>query len=826
MERSGLRRLGAAVVLVAVIALNGAEGSCPSDAVAQESVATQTPLGSFEVDVCVARGADPQEVVCTFTVKNVDLKCPMQSFAIRPIAGMDARLELSTPWRGAKEEPNWWIWDGPADAPLLPGKSRVFVLHLSGGSGDAWISGAAFTNRLSPCGQNILPFQLPRPIALGAAQQSATSSPATAAASLTVAPTTTATNPDAWHTSVVARNWIVTPHELAFDSSGHVLVAANLDDRIAVCSQGGELLYYYSLPDTGVALGGHYEETCVATTTSGNSYALNSTGLYKLNADRSVTKIAPVAFPPLSMCAGQGETLYFTAALDNLGGLFEITLSPTPAIRQIASYKDWALCSLDRGPDGNLYASVLYAGEILRFSPDGSVAVFKSGFSTDGGQLYLAFSPDETLFLADNNAGSLYEISLDGDVIARPEFPYGEMLFLPDKSYFTLDLVSSQLIHYDNHGTRAILKSGEIGVDLVYMPSGALMTQVGGVGQYECFPSGVVRKSEVSRAGGGAWARYVFDRAGNAYYFEDATLYRIDPLGRLGAIAQGPSCPTQTRIERFQFSEAHQAVYSVCADGMRSAVVRYPVEGKAFTVYSNPNRVEHGTLDVDAAGNVYCVYHRTDNWMFEVLRLTGGEGIPERAFSSQGKLQDEAEGVIACAKEGLDSYFIAASNVFALQHLSAEGNVTGVPVAPPVVGVDFLGIEVSPEGDVYVVVPSILYRFSRNESAGPVSVPTDAKQVSVSIGRVADVAIPAKGVTRDTAVEIRAPGCWVYQRVASPDSLSFKIAVRRDAIPGEYDVVLHHPGQAPLVLKHLLRIQGSSAGTGGTEPSAPEKHPR
>jgi hypothetical protein len=395
------------------------------------------------------------------------------------------------------------------------------------------------------------------------------------------------------------------------------------------------------------------------------------------------------------------------------------------------------------------------------------------------------------------------------------------MLFLPDKSYYTLNPYESQLIHYDSRGTRTILRSGQIGSDLVYLPSGALMARVSGIGMYEYYPSGKLKLSSMHEFAGREWARYVVDREGNTYYFERDELHRIDPLGAVTSITEGPDCPSRMSIEGFQFSEADHSIYSVCAQGSRSWVVRYSMDGQVSTFYSNPYDVEHGTLDIDSAGNVYYVYHRLDDYTYEVVRLDA-QGVPAKVFSKGGRWGDETFGVISCAKERLDSYLVLSCQNFVMYRLAGDGSIQVLDTATPVVGADFLGIETSPEGDVYVISPGFLYRFSENGIGAAISVPDTFQQVTASIGSITDVVIPGNGFNGDTAVEIDAPGCWVYQREATSGALKFKLAVRPNAALGEYDIILHNPGRAAMVLENAL---GIGVAKGSSSPEQEKKPP-
>ena len=382
------------------------------------------------------------------------------------------------------------------------------------------------------------------------------------------------------------------------------------------------------------------------------------------------------------------------------------------------------------------------------------------------------------------------------------------MLFLPDKSYYALNPYEAQLVYHDRRGTRTILRSGQMGNGLVYMPSGGLIANVNGVGQYEYFPTGAVRASEISHSGGESWTRYIFDRSGNTYYFEGGVLYRLDPLGTVTSLGEDVDCPLerQIRFERIAFSETSQALYAACRRGTGAFILRYSTNGEQAVFYDNPHNAEHATLDVDIQGNVYYAYHRIDTYAFELVKLDR-QGKAVKLFSKAGPWGDEGMAVLSCAKTGLDSYLILSPFQFAMYRVLGSGDVEPPVTDYSVIGVDFTGIETSPEGDVYVLTIGILYRFSESEIAAPVAVSDSLQQVTASVGSITDVVIPGSGFTGDTAVEIDGPGCWVYQRAATSDSLTFKLAVRADATPGEYDIILHHPGQAPVVLKDMLRIK-------------------
>lgn len=604
------------------------------------------------------------------------------------------------------------------------------------------------------------------------------------------------------NTEVLAQDWLITPHDLTFNANGNLLVAGNMDNRIAVLSPDGELLYYYELDEYN----GRFENTCVATTSSGNSYALNSMGLYRLNADGTVTKLTSISHWVTHMCAGEGETLYYTADVHGHGTFFQIQLSPTVEIRRISSIKDRELRGMDRGPDNNFYAFSANTGRILKLFPDGSTEVFKSGFSHHGGPIYVAFTPDNTMFVADSPSQNVYEIDLVGNVTTRDEFrPYGEMLFLPDKSYYTLNIYESQLIKYDTEGALTFLRVGQTGRRLVYMPSGAFMGQVSGIGQHEYFPSGTIKVSSISDFSGDEYTRYIFDQNGNTYYFQDNALYSVSPLGTLTVINKDVGAAIRYYDESIAFSEVDQAVYALCTQGKGSLIMRYSIHGDKSVFYNNPHELAAGSLDVDVAGNVYYGYQRADDYSYHLLKIDP-DGAAAELFSKEG--DESGIMVISCAKTALDSYLVISPGKFIMYHVLENGDVEQLTPDLSITGVDYQGLETSKRGDVYMVSPGTLYRFAKSEITSPVSVSNSFQQITGNIGGIIDVVIPGSGFNDDTAVETTSPGCWIYQRVATSESLSFKVAVREGSIPGEYDIILHNAGQEKVVLGNMLRIGG------------------
>ena len=608
------------------------------------------------------------------------------------------------------------------------------------------------------------------------------------------------TDTGALKTEVLAQDWLITPHDLAFDANGNLLVACNMDNRIAVVNPDGELLHYYKLDEYN----GRFENTCVATVASGSSYALNSRGLYGLNADGTVTKLISISHWVTHMCAGEDETLYYTADIHGRGGFFQIQLSPTVEIRQISSVDDGGLRGMDRGPDNNFYAFSADTGRIIKFSPNGSTEVFKSGFAHHGGPVYVAFTPDNTLFVATCPSQKVYEIDLAGNVTTRDEFiPFGEMLFLPDKSYYTLDIYQSQLFKYDTEGTRAFLNIGQIGRSLVYMPSGALMGQVAGIGQHEYFPSGTIESSAISDFYGRRNTRYIFDQDGNTYYFQDNALYSVSPLGTLTVISEDVGAAICYYDESIAFSEADQAIYVLGTEGKSSLIMRYSIHGDKSVFYNNPHELVAGSLDIDAAGNVYYGYQRADNYSYHLLKIDP-DGTATELFSKEG--EERGIMVISCAKAALDAYLVISPGKFVMYHVLENGDVEQLTSDISITGVDFQGLETSKSGYIYLVSPGILYRFAKNETASPVAVSNSFQQITGNIGEIIDVVIPGSGFNDDTAVETTALGCLIYQRVATSESLSFKVAVREGSIPGEYDIILHNTGQEKNVLCNMLRI--------------------
>ncbi len=161
MSNNGFRKLVLMTVLFAVLVTLGVVAEdCPDNAHAFDSTPVRTAIGSFRVEMCVVRDDITQKDIYTFTVMNVDLACPIQSFAIQPIAGVDAELMPSPPWQAAKEETHWWIWDGPSSAAIPPGGSRAFVVRAPEISMPVAISGTVWTNPRSSCGANQFDFNL------------------------------------------------------------------------------------------------------------------------------------------------------------------------------------------------------------------------------------------------------------------------------------------------------------------------------------------------------------------------------------------------------------------------------------------------------------------------------------------------------------------------------------------------------------------------------------------------------------------------------------------------------------------------------------------
>ncbi len=159
MKRSTSGRVAIILLLCALaMSLGAADEACPPSALATDSITVETEYGSFTIDVCVVRDAATSEDIYTLTVTNLDLDCPIQSFGIRPIAGVAAQLEPSDAWSPANEEPHWWIWDAPAWAAIRKDESRSFSFRIPGTSEPYPISGAAFLSPLSSCGGTELAF--------------------------------------------------------------------------------------------------------------------------------------------------------------------------------------------------------------------------------------------------------------------------------------------------------------------------------------------------------------------------------------------------------------------------------------------------------------------------------------------------------------------------------------------------------------------------------------------------------------------------------------------------------------------------------------------
>ena len=162
--------------------------------------------------------------------------------------------------------------------------------------------------------------------------------------------------------------------------------------------------------------------------------------------------------------------------------------------------------------------------------------------------------------------------------------------------------------------------------------------------------------------------------------------------------------------------------------------------------------------------------------------------------------------ITSCSKTSLDCYLVLSPGRFIMYHVLENGDMEELTSDTTVIGVDFQGLETSKGGDIYMTAPGILYRFSKSESTSPISVSDSFQQITGDIGGIVDIVISGGGFNDDTAVETTASGCWIYQRVVNSDSLSFKLAVREGAILGEYDIILHNPGQEKVILENMLKI--------------------
>lgn len=123
---------------VAVLALSVAlapvlgfvDSSCPGDAVAYDRALVETDYGSFEIEVCIVHDAASGQSVYTFTLRNVDLGCPILAFGVRPFATGEVELESAPPWEAVNEGPHLWGWEGPPWTPIREGEAKAFVVRV------------------------------------------------------------------------------------------------------------------------------------------------------------------------------------------------------------------------------------------------------------------------------------------------------------------------------------------------------------------------------------------------------------------------------------------------------------------------------------------------------------------------------------------------------------------------------------------------------------------------------------------------------------------------------------------------------------------------
>lgn len=617
-------------------------------------------------------------------------------------------------------------------------------------------------------------------------------------------------NETTFNAEVFAKDWLINPHDLAYDSDGNLLVASNFENQIALITPDGKILHYYELDESY-----GFESTCVATTTSGNSYVLNSTGLYYLKKDGTSNKISQWELPYniAHMCAGAGEELFVTVDnySDMRGVLYKINVSSFPSsdIYKVASCEEMQLRDIDQGPNNNLFAFSASSGRIIKFDPNGNNEVFKTGFSYNIGPVYLTFTPNDTIFLADpyffnSTSQPVTEIDLNGNITLRYEFwPYGEMLFHDDGSYYTLDIYSSQLIKYSPQGDKQYLLAGKVGRSLEYMPNGAMIGFINAIGQYEYFPNGtIIKNTNISTFIGNENSRYIFDSDGNTYLIDDK-LYVLSPTGDISILIDNLNCEIAYHDENRVFSEYDKCIYVTGKKDNEFVIMKYCLDGTQSVFYENQYQVWRHGLDVDINGNIYYAFQKKHDYSYHLLKITS-DGEVRELYTNQGV--EVGAIMVACSKLNTNCYFTLRPFKFLLYHLTEDGEISRILADTDIKYVDPQGLEVSEEGDIYYSFPGIIYRFS-NKIHSEISISENLQPIVAEIGQIIDVVIPGNGFSLDTAIESNCPGVWIYQRKINYDSLSFKLAIREKSIKGEYDIYLHNPGQEKITLNNILTIE-------------------
>jgi len=153
----------AVAILVAATSLAGlglTTGDCPAEAIVQATVMVETQLGDFTIEVCVTHCEIAREHEYTLAVTNDDLQCPIQSFGLRPMLGVEAELEPSPMWQPVNEAPEWWMWDGPPWQAIEEGSSREFSFRVPDSTHVPSLAGAVFISPASSCGGNALGFEV------------------------------------------------------------------------------------------------------------------------------------------------------------------------------------------------------------------------------------------------------------------------------------------------------------------------------------------------------------------------------------------------------------------------------------------------------------------------------------------------------------------------------------------------------------------------------------------------------------------------------------------------------------------------------------------
>jgi sugar lactone lactonase YvrE len=192
---------------------------------------------------------------------------------------------------------------------------------------------------------------------------------------------------------------------------------------------------------------------------------------------------------------------------------------------------------------GDLFEADFSSGNIYRFAPTGSRAVYTTGLSGPEG---LAFDKNGNLFVSETGTGRINKFATDGtqSIFASGLNGPASLVFDAAGNLFDADFFGGIIYKFTPNGTKTIFATGLNGpANLVFDSSGALLEADFRSGNIFRFTPTGTRSTLASNVG--SPHGLAFDASGNLFVadFQGGTILRFTPSGTRSTFAAGLNGP-------------------------------------------------------------------------------------------------------------------------------------------------------------------------------------------------------------------------------------------------------------------------------------------